>query len=207
MTAPPDLCLDPMTPEMSAAIIELRARLGDDVPLEPESLGVGSDDMLLRFLRAHQFNVGEAVIWYRKALKLRKDNDLDDLRRKIVDAGIERVTELEGYGIVSKHQYFGTMIVPTTSVEGFPIEFRLLGLIQPDELLTNVGWEKIKAFHLAHMELKSYGMHVASSKNGILTRYVCVMDCAGLGVRHLRPKFYSCIHRIMKLTQQLYPEM
>ncbi|CAJ1948612.1 unnamed protein product [Sphenostylis stenocarpa] len=182
------------------ALQELKDKLKasfDDSPSDASMWGVsllGGDDradvILLKFLRARDFRVGDAFQMLIKCLAWRKDFGADTILEE--DLGF---SELEG--VIAYMQGYDK--------EGHPVCYNAYGVFKDKEMYEKVfgDEEKLKKFLRWRVQVLERGIKLLHFKPGGVNSLIQVTDLKDMPKRELR----VASNQILSLFQDNYPEM
>lgn len=182
------------------ALQELKEKLKasfDDSPSDASMWGIpllGGDDkadvILLKFLRARDFRVGDALHMLVKCLAWRKEFGADTILEE--DLGFK---ELEG--VIAYMQGYDK--------EGHPVCYNAYGMFKDKEMYERVfgDEEKLKKFLRWRVQVLERGIKVLHFKPGGVNSLIQVTDLKNMPKRELR----VASNQILSLFQDNYPEM
>ncbi|KAK4268504.1 hypothetical protein QN277_025154 [Acacia crassicarpa] len=155
---------------------------------------LGGDDradvILLKFLRARDFKVGDSLNMLLKCLDWRKEFGADDVVEE--DLGFK---ELEG--VVAYMQGFDK--------EGHPVCYNAYGVFRDKEMYERIfgDEEKLKKFLRWRVQVLERGIKLLHFKPGGVNSLIQVTDLKDMPKRELR----AASNHILSLFQDNYPEM
>lgn len=179
------------------ALQELKDRLKASNPSEFSMWGVSllggdekADVILLKFLRARDFRVGDALNMLLKCLAWRKEFGADDVVEE--DLGFK---ELEGV-IAYKHGH---------DREGHPVCYNAYGVFKDKEMYERIfaDEEKFKKFLRWRVQVMERGVKLLNFKPGGVNSIIQVTDLKDMPKRELR----VTSNQILNMFQDNYPEM
>ncbi|CAJ2656104.1 unnamed protein product [Trifolium pratense] len=156
---------------------------------------LGGDDradvILLKFLRARDFRVNEALNMIIKCLAWRKEFNADT----IVEEDLSQFKELEG--VIAYMQSYDK--------EGHPVCYNAYGLFRDKEMYERIfgDEEKLKMFLRWRVQVLERGIRLLHFKPGGVNSLIQVTDLKDMPKRELR----VASNHIMSLFQDNYPEM
>jgi hypothetical protein len=156
---------------------------------------LGGDDradvILLKFLRARDFRVNEALNMIIKCLAWRKEFNADT----IVEEDLSQFKELEG--VIAYMQGYDK--------EGHPVCYNAYGLFRDKEMYEKIfgDEEKLKMFLRWRVQVLERGIRLLHFKPGGVNSLIQVTDLKDMPKRELR----VASNHIMSLFQDNYPEM
>lgn len=183
------------------ALQELKEKLKssfEDSPSDASMWGIpllGGDDkadvILLKFLRARDFRIGDAHHMLLKCLSWRKEFGADTILEE--DLGFNK--ELEG--VVAYMQGYDK--------EGHPVCYNAYGVFKDKEMYERVfgDEEKLKKFLRWRVQVLERGIKVLHFKPGGVNSLIQVTDLKDMPKRELR----VASNQILSLFQDNYPEM
>lgn len=183
------------------ALQELKTKLKasfEDSPSDASMWGIpllGGDDkadvILLKFLRARDFRVGDAHHMLMKCLSWRKEFGADT----ILEEEFLGLKELEG--VVAYMQGYDK--------EGHPVCYNAYGVFKDKEMYERVfgDEEKLKKFLRWRVQVLERGIKVLHFKPGGVNSLIQVTDLKDMPKRELR----VASNQILSLFQDNYPEM
>ncbi|KAK7287249.1 hypothetical protein RIF29_00421 [Crotalaria pallida] len=159
--------------------------------------GNGNDDddranvLLLKFLRARDFRVADALNMLLKCLSWRRDFGADN----VVDEELVEFKELEG--VVAYMQGYDR--------EGHPVCYNAYGVFRDKEMYEKVfgDEEKLKKFLRWRVQVLERGIKLLHFKPGGVNALIQVTDLKDMPKRELR----VASNHILSLFQDNYPEM
>ncbi|KAJ4874916.1 Patellin-1 [Raphanus sativus] len=190
-----------VTPQESAApvVVETTVVVAEAEPVEPEEVSIygvpllqdeRSDVILLKFLRARDFKVKEALTMLKNTVQWRKENKIDEL---VVEAAGEEASEFEK--MVFAHG---------VDKEGHVVIYSSYGEFQNKELFSDK--EKLNKFLNWRIQLQEKCVRALDfSSPDAKSSFVFVSDfrnAPGLGKRAL----WQFIRRAVKQFEDNYPE-
>ncbi|KAG5095459.1 hypothetical protein JHK84_051047 [Glycine max] len=161
------------------------------VPLLNNNNADNADVILLKFLRARDFRVHDALSMLLKCLSWRTEFGADN----IVDEELGGFKELEGV-VAYTHGY---------DREGHPVCYNAYGVFKDREMYENVfgDEEKLKKFLRWRVQVLERGVRMLHFKPGGVNSLIQVTDLKDMPKRELR----IASNQILSLFQDNYPEM
>ncbi|OVA02397.1 Cellular retinaldehyde binding/alpha-tocopherol transport [Macleaya cordata] len=161
------------------------------VPLLPSKGHEGTDIILLKFLRARDFKVSEALEMLRKTLKWRKEFDTEGILEEDFGSDLENVAYLDG-----------------SDKEGHPLCYIVYGAFRDKDLYQNMfecenKWDKFIRWRIQSMERAIRNL---SFKDGGMNSMVHITDLKsspGPAMKDLR----TASKKAISLLQDKYPEI
>lgn len=156
---------------------------------------LGGDDradvILLKFLRARDFRVNEALNMITKCLAWRKEFNADT----IVEEDLSQFKELEG--VIAYMQGYDK--------EGHPVCYNAYGLFRDKDMYERIfgDEEKLKKFLRWRVQVLERGIRLLHFKPGGVNSLIQVTDLKDMPKRELR----VASNHILSLFQDNYPEM
>ncbi|XP_055301450.1 protein real-time [Sitodiplosis mosellana] len=162
-----------------------------------ESLGgtqpVPAYSILLRFLRARDFNVDKALQMLQESLDWREENNIDQMLHEYKAPPV-----ITKYFLGAWHQ---------TDKQNCPIYILRLGHMDVKGLLKSIGEEVLlqHALHICEEGLQL--IEQASNKTGkAVTNWSLLCDLEGLSMRHLWRPGVKALLKIIETVEKNYPE-
>lgn len=161
-----------------------------DVPLLPSKGHQGTDILLLKFLKAREFKVGEAFEMLRKTLKWRNEYQADKILEEKIDSDVDNVLYLMG-----------------RDKEGRPLFYNVYEALRDKEFYKKTlgSEEKCKEFLRCRVHCMEKGIKKLDFKNGAVDSIVQITDLKnspGPGMKELR----SVSKRAFNLLRNNYPD-
>lgn len=189
--------------EQQAAVDELRRACSGELEASSPFPEVVGDRRLLRFLRGHKFDLKVAAEMYGNMLRWRREQGIDKIRNDIVDNNLQpcdfpHAGRVLRYYPSHKHHGFDRA--------GRPLQIDLVGKIDPRKLLSCFDEDEFVTYHIYACEYLSLLLERLSVERNSLLRISLVCDLTGLGAGHLRGCGVGLLRRMLKVTQDNYPE-
>ncbi|CAN6469691.1 unnamed protein product [Victoria cruziana] len=152
--------------------------------------GERADVVLLKFLRARDFRVQDAMVMLEKCLDWRKEFDADGVVDE--DLGFK---ELEGV-VAYMHSY---------DREGHPVCYNAYGIFKDKQMYEKIfgDEEKLKKFLRWRVQVLERGINLLHFKPGGVNSMIQITDLKNMPKRELR----VASNHILSLFQDNYPEM
>ncbi|KAK9124640.1 hypothetical protein Sjap_014242 [Stephania japonica] len=185
-----------LKPSVAKALQDLKSKLPSDPPKSMWGVPLlGSNDeradvILLKFLRARDFKVQDALSMLQKCLTWRAEFGADAIVEQ--DLGFK---ELEGV-VAYMHSY---------DREGHPVCYNAYGVFKDKEMYERIfgDEEKLKKFLRWRVQVLERGINVLHFKPGGVNSIIQVTDLKDMPKRELR----VASNQILSLFQDNYPEM
>lgn len=209
-------------------IDEVRKRLKDagllDRPAFPEVVG---DRKIVRFLRGHDHNIDKAYDMMAKFLNWRKENNVDQIRRDIVDGGMDHPTKFpDGEKILG---LIPQLVIAPDALDntGSPICVDQYNF-SPSHVLANIPLEKYIHFVIYTLEYRSLIVEQLSEEReqefvkslnndsealakaapyGVLVHTLIIRDLNGVGFEHIGARGQEIIRAVINVSSDNYPEL
>ncbi|XP_061386869.1 protein real-time isoform X2 [Musca vetustissima] len=181
--------LGQLTPMQESKLLELRKLLDsqEDVEKMPDY------QTILRFLRARDWHVSQALTMLKDSLKWRKEQDIDSL-----------LTEYKTPTVVSDHFPGGWH---HHDKDGRPIYILRLGHMDVKGLLKSIGTEGFLklALHICEEGIKKI-LESAENLGKPVLDWCLLVDLEGLSMRHLWRPGVKALLNIIENVERNYPE-
>jgi len=176
-----------LTKEQSKAISQLRAKV-------TEFSIDDTDDYVLRWLKARNYNVDEAADMYRASMKWRKDNDVDNVATRL-----------------KKRKWFKPLQeywpgAPGRTKDGQLVYWECIGRVDPKGLLTTFPEDVLIDFHVHMMELCEQEREKLKNASGFTAGVVVIQDLSGLGFHHVYTPGLNLFKKIIAIDEANYPD-
>jgi hypothetical protein len=127
----------------------------------------------------------------------------EQIRRRIVD---EDLTPKDFPNHDSIMQAYPAAIHFSDTADDRPVHIDQIGRLNPKKLLSSVTVEDIVLHQLYVVEYNAALLDRLSQEQGAMVRLVSIFDLSGLGVSVLHKGMMDVIKRMLKVTQDYYPE-
>ena len=209
-------------------IDEIRKRLKEsgllDRPAFPEVVG---DRKIVRFLRGHNHDIDKAYEMMSKFLIWRKDNNVDQIRRDIIDGGMDHPTKFpEGEKILG---LIPQLVISADACDKFgsPICVDQYNF-SPSHVLANISLDKYIHFVIYTLEYRSLIVEQLSEEKeqkfiqsvnndpellakaepyGVLVHTCVIRDLNGVGFEHIGARGQEIIRSVIGVSSDNYPEL
>ena len=199
-----EMCVSPLSATHGLALAEMKAELGSLLS-EATQNSVVADTNLIRFLRGWQWNVAKSCTMFREMMAWRAERGVDALR-ELVERPTFEVSQLPHFDRVSALCYVYTGSATHADKRGKPLLVEKPGAFLPLALFAEVSEEEATEFFIAMMEHRSALLHRRTQASGYLERFCMISDFHGLSSQHLWPEGIAKLRRMMKVSQDYYPE-
>lgn len=161
------------------------------VPLLPSKGNVGTDMILLKFLKAKDFRVSEALDMLRKTLRWRKEQKIDEILDENLSSGFDDLYSFD-----------------TCDVEGRPVSFFVYGGLKKNESNRGISREENieKKFVRWRVQLMERAIRKLTFKPGGVDQVIEIMDLknlSGPAAKEIR----ALSRKTVMLFQDHYPEI
>jgi hypothetical protein len=159
-----------------------------------ESVGWGTDDMLVRFLRARKGDVAAAAKMYEATMAFRSARRADSLLATYSEPLALRYFFGEGFTGVDR--------------EGFPVLVERVGVMDIAGLQSSVGLEAFLewvVFYHEHQERVMRRLSALAGANRF--RLTVVVDMTGVSTKHISSASLQTLKARIRLEEDNYPEI
>ncbi|KAI8914179.1 CRAL-TRIO domain-containing protein, partial [Gorgonomyces haynaldii] len=176
--------------EQQEQLQQFKIKLGDR--LKPEH----DDHLLLRFLRARNFDLELTYKMFTEFLDWREQNGVDTI-----------IDDLEFPELPVVRQYYQRMYFNADKF-GRPVYIERLGLLDVSKLLQTVSTERLIKYHIYEYEkLIHYRLKACSVKwNTHIEQSTTIIDLKGVYLSTF-PSVFSIVREVSSIAQNYYPEM
>jgi hypothetical protein len=220
------------TPQEHAEIAIVRTRLADLLAASPNFPEVVGDRKIIRFLRGHDHNVDKVCDLYGKFLVWRKECNVDEIRRNIVEGGMDHPLKFPKGEIIqsvmpaliiapdSQDSYGCPIVVdqynfsPQTLLDSFTIEDYILYATYCLEyrqiILEQMSEEREEAYLCSLTPLEREEAEKMDSDKpcyGVITQSCVIRDLNGVGFEHLSARGQEIIRAVIAIASDNYPEL
>ncbi|KAB8486528.1 hypothetical protein FH972_025366 [Carpinus fangiana] len=160
------------------------------VVLLPSKGDNGTDEILLKFLRAREFNANEAFEMLRNTLQWRKENDIDSILNEKFDSDLDSIGYMNG---VDRH--------------GHHVCYNNFGLFGDDDMYNNIlGTEEKRGKFLRwRVQLMEKGIQKLDFKSGGLSSFLQINNLKE-APSPLKKELRLATNKVVGLLQDNYPE-
>jgi hypothetical protein len=160
------------------------------VQLLPSKGDNATDEILLKFLRAREFNPNEAFEMLRNALQWRKENNIDSILNENFDAHLDSIGHMNG-----------------VDRQGHPVCYNNFGLFGDDEMYNNIlgTEEKREKFLRWRVQLMERGIQKIDFKPGGLSSFLQINNLKDTP-SPLKKELRLATNKLVGILQDNYPE-
>jgi len=148
-------------------------------------------------LNARNLNVNDAAKMFTDSMKWREENDVDSIVERLIDE--PHVKALMKYWPCSGNgEYFAK--------NGWPLFHLRVGPIDTNFLLTHYTPTQILEWHLICQEKREQLRQQQYEEIGFSNGALWILDCGGLGIKHLHPAGIEVLSKMKEVDTLNYPE-
>ena len=181
-----------------AGVREVYARALD---VAEGAFGNAYERLLLRFLRARDFNGDEALDMLLEDVEWRREEGVEDLAR-LAPADVLQTTRLDELWSTGHQSWFGGF-----DEQERPVVFAKYGETEIWKSKEIVSLDNLLRLHIWEQEQASILCETRSSETGYLVEtFVMVLDLDGMSIRQVTRDFLMLVKSSASLDQAHYPE-
>jgi len=207
--------------EETAALIQIREALKDELKSVAQNVEVVGDRCLLRFYRGHLGVMPTALQMIRNYLNWRTENNVDEIRKNIVHGGLNCPAKFPHGETILK--VIPQMICDQNArdLDGVPISCMATNFSVRD-FMDNITSEQYRTFIMHVLEFQNVMFEqIANAREkanleedstsdnpyGFIAQGISIRDFAGLGMEHCGPKGQEIGKIFTLIARDNYPEM
>jgi hypothetical protein len=199
-----ELCISPLSAPHAEALTAMKAEVATLLAEAPQN-SVVSDSNLIRFLRGWSWDVPKCCGMFREMMAWRAERGMDAVRDLVERPDFE-VSQLPHFDRISALAYIYQGSTTHHDRNGKPLLVEKPGSFLPVALFAEVSEEDATEFFIAMMEHRSALLHRRTQASGYLERFCVIMDFDGMSTQHLWREGIEKLRRMMRVSQDYYPE-
>lgn len=210
-----------------ADLNEVRTRLKDEIAQSPPYPEVIGDRKIIRFLQGHDYNIDKVCELYGKFLKYRKEMNVNEIRRHIVELGADHPLKFPKGELILSLMPQLVMAPDALDLQQCPLCVEQYNF-SPSELFEKITLQDYITYVIYSLEYRQLLLDQLSeerereflrtltdeqkeSEDGPIygqLAYSCVIrDLHGVGWEHLGAKGQEIIRVVVSLASDNYPEL
>eukprot|EP01129_Flabellula_baltica_P001348 TRINITY_DN11228_c0_g1_i1.p1 TRINITY_DN11228_c0_g1~~TRINITY_DN11228_c0_g1_i1.p1 ORF type:complete len:371 (-),score=85.00 TRINITY_DN11228_c0_g1_i1:58-1170(-) len=157
-----------------------------------------NDDFMARWLVARDWNLDKAAAMYCESMKWREENDIDNIT--------EWFPKTPNYDKVMSY-WPSSRARGQLTVEGLPVYYERIGVVDAKELLSTVNDEDLINFHIYEQECRELLARELYEEHGFTAGTIFIQDLSGIGMKNLYRPGLNLISKLSEIDKANYPEI
>jgi hypothetical protein len=198
-------------------LVQMKARLKDDIEQTPQYEDVVGERRMMRFLRGQKYNLDDAVRMFRDFLNWRKLHNVDDVRNDILYNGKNQATRFPKADIILRLLPQVVIAPNARDNRGQPVVYEELGY-HPGHIFDEITVEDLTTFLIYGLEFRAMILEQLSKEEereylklhpdpaqrsegyGVMAKLCVIRNLDGVGFEHLGSNFKTILKKFIDLA-------